>query len=73
MQPLTLEGTWEEISRRGADLAGKRVRVTVLATADATTAGKRLSLGMFPGFRDLTDADFALAEYRGGPDEADEA
>ena len=30
-QPLELEGTWEEIIARSAQLAGRRVRVTVLS------------------------------------------
>jgi hypothetical protein len=29
-QPLELEGTWEEIMAHAAELAGRRVRVTVL-------------------------------------------
>jgi hypothetical protein len=30
MEPRTLEGTWEEISRHAAELAGRKVRLTVL-------------------------------------------
>jgi hypothetical protein len=29
-QPIELEGTWEEIAAHAAELAGRRVRVTVL-------------------------------------------
>lgn len=34
MPQTLLEGTWEEVSRQGARLAGKRVRVTVLDDVD---------------------------------------
>lgn len=30
MEQKTIEGTWEEVTRRGHELAGHRVRVTVL-------------------------------------------
>ncbi|MFK0733103.1 MAG: hypothetical protein ACFKPT_25190 [Gloeotrichia echinulata GP01] len=30
MQPQTLEGTWEEILQHSAELAGQRVRLTIL-------------------------------------------
>jgi len=30
-QPLELEGTWEEIIAHAAELAGRKVRVTVIA------------------------------------------
>ena len=30
MEPRTFEGTWEEIARLGAELAGRKVRLTVL-------------------------------------------
>ena len=30
MGPNVIEGTWEEIARRAAEFAGRRVRVTVL-------------------------------------------
>ena len=30
MEQKIIEGTWEEVSRRGQELAGHRVRVTVL-------------------------------------------
>ncbi len=30
MDRKTIEGTWEEVTRRGQELAGHRVRVTVL-------------------------------------------
>ena len=32
MEPSTLEGTWEEILQHTAQLAGQRVRVTILTT-----------------------------------------
>lgn len=30
MELKVIEGTWEEVARRGAEFAGRRVRVTVL-------------------------------------------
>jgi hypothetical protein len=30
MESKVIEGTWEEVARRGDELAGRRVRVTVL-------------------------------------------
>ena len=30
MEQRTFEGTWEEITRRGSDLAGRKVRITML-------------------------------------------
>ncbi len=30
METKTLEGTWEEIARRAPELAGRRLRVTIL-------------------------------------------
>ena len=30
MEQRTFEGTWEEITRRGSELAGRKVRITVL-------------------------------------------
>lgn len=43
MEPKTIEGTWEEVSQRSGELAGRRVRVTVLdepatSKADVETA-----------------------------------
>ena len=36
MGQTILEGTWEDIARRGAELAGRRVRVTVLDDIEPT-------------------------------------
>ena len=33
MGPRTIEGTWEEVARHAPELAGHRVRLTVLDTA----------------------------------------
>jgi hypothetical protein len=39
MGQKVIEGTWEEVSRRGRELAGRRVRVTVLdESAEAAAA-----------------------------------
>ena len=45
---LVLEGTWEEVSTQAVDLAGRRVRLTVLP-GDAAVAGQQLT----PTNRDL--------------------
>jgi hypothetical protein len=39
MPSLVLEGTWEEVASRGEELAGKRVRVTVLDPQPAQLNG----------------------------------
>jgi hypothetical protein len=39
---LELEGTWEEIQSHAAELAGRRVRVTVLPSAPQTDSEKPL-------------------------------
>ncbi|QEH39070.1 hypothetical protein OJF2_76820 [Aquisphaera giovannonii] len=41
MEPKTIEGTWDEVSRRADELAGHRVRVIVLdgPTADVRGGG----------------------------------
>jgi hypothetical protein len=36
MEQKTFEGKWEDVARRGAELAGRRVRVTVLAEFEPT-------------------------------------
>jgi hypothetical protein len=36
-QPLEFEGTWEEIAAHAPELAGRRVRLTVLAPANEGT------------------------------------
>ncbi len=40
---LELEGTWEEILAHAAELAGHRVRVTVLPSQQEATIGRPLS------------------------------
>lgn len=34
MEQRTFEGTWEEITRRGSELAGRKVRITVPRRCD---------------------------------------
>lgn len=38
MEPKIIEGTWEEVTRRAHELAGHRVRVTVLDELAVPTA-----------------------------------
>jgi hypothetical protein len=38
MEPKVIEGTWEEVAQRGQELAGHRVRVTVLDDISAPAA-----------------------------------
>jgi hypothetical protein len=71
--PLVLEGTWEEIQSHSAQLAGQRVRVTVIpqngsndpASASKEGTPRMIYLGMFSGPGELTDEDFRSAEVRG--------
>jgi hypothetical protein len=71
MAQQVLEGTWEEISRCGDQLAGHRVRLIVLDPVrhDGQEKGAMLSHGMFPQIRSLTDADLDTAGFRGDPDD----
>lgn len=68
MEQKTIEGTWEEVSRRAGELAGHRVRVTVLddvalpkatngthADEAASPSVKDPILGMFSDAPELLD------------------
>lgn len=68
MEQKTIEGTWEEVTRRSQELAGHRVRVTVLdevtlaeatngthADESASPPVKDPILGMFGDAPDLLD------------------
>jgi hypothetical protein len=39
MESKVIEGTWEEVLRRGPELAGRRVRVAVLDGPEVPTTG----------------------------------
>jgi hypothetical protein len=64
---ITIEGTWEEVVRRAEELAGRRVRVTVLdaappesprgvqAESDAASPATNPVMGMFSDAPDLLD------------------
>jgi hypothetical protein len=67
MEQRTFEGTWEEIARHGAELAGRKVRVTVLdepaapvmldrALAHLVAAAERLA-GSLPPVEPSPQAD----------------
>lgn len=54
----TIEGTWEEVSRLAHELAGHRVRVTVLDSRDAPGTPHEVQdpiLGMFQSDAPLLD------------------
>jgi len=76
MEQQILEGTWEEVSRHGPQLAGKRVRLTVLPDDGLATAGGVRSrpqhhgffYGVFSGEPQPTDEDFKSAESHGDRD-----
>jgi hypothetical protein len=78
MEQRTFEGTWEEIVRRGAELAGRKVRLTVLdepaepvmldrALAHLIEAAERLT-GSLPPIEPPTNGDDwsegVIAKYR---------
>jgi hypothetical protein len=63
-----LEGTWEETSEHAAELAGRRVRVTILS-GQGKAAGAMITLGMFPELAKVTDEDFKAAEVHGDSDD----
>lgn len=48
MSQQVLEGTWEEITRHGEELAGKRVRLTILDNAAPPRDGKESSIEESP-------------------------
>jgi prevent-host-death family protein len=53
MESKVIEGTWEEVARRGDELAGRRVRVTVLDDLAASSP----SNGMPPDAAETTVFD----------------
>jgi hypothetical protein len=73
MSELVFEGTWEEMLQRSNELAGQKVRVTVLTEGESAETpptqdrkvGKPITFGMFPQLRDLTEEDFKCAEWHG--------
>jgi hypothetical protein len=70
IQPV-LEGTWEEVRSHDMELAGRRVRLTIVDDEDRRAEpadkpkGKMITWGMFPQLQALTDEDFKSAEWRG--------
>lgn len=77
MEQQVLEGTWEEVSRHGPELTGKRVRLTILPdqarTARADTHPHQqirgFYFGVFSGDPQPTEEDFRSAEFHGDPDD----
>ncbi|HZL34935.1 MAG TPA: hypothetical protein VFC78_06480 [Tepidisphaeraceae bacterium] len=61
------EGTWEEILNRGGQLAGKRVRVTVLPEADQDELRRRARMLMSEA--DMLEVDQERPKLRGMADE----
>lgn len=57
MEPKVIEGTWEEVARRARELAGCRVRVTVLdVLSDPAVNGGSSGATAIPD--DLIDHEF---------------
>ena len=52
---MILEGTWEEIVRRGPELAGRRVRVTVLDETEPPKILERALAGLIADAERLSD------------------
>ena len=78
MAPNVIEGTWEDVIRHGVELAGKRVRLTVLpaeedssrtAEPGAPVPAARVTFGMFPQLQEITEEDFKSAQFRGDTDD----
>ena len=61
------EGLWEEIARRGSELAGRQVRLTVLDEPAAEPAVEPLDRALAQLIKDAE----RLAETLGPPSEAD--
>ena len=61
------EGLWEEIARRGSELAGHQVRLTVLDEPASAPAVEPLDRALVPLIEDAE----RLAETLGPPSEAD--
>jgi hypothetical protein len=57
MEQRIIEGTWEEVARRGDELAGRRVRLTVLDELTTPAAHERATAAM-PIPEDLIDVEF---------------
>lgn len=62
MEQKTIEGTWEEVARRADELAGHRVRITVLddiafpkPSNGASSPVSNPIMGMFSDAPDLLD------------------
>lgn len=75
----TVEGIYKngkvELAETPPDIPPGRVLVTFLpensseAVPQPPTRGQRMSFGMFPQLRQLTDADFQAAEFHGDTDD----
>lgn len=75
----TVEGIYKdgkvELAETPPDIPTGRVLVTFLpdndgeASSQSPTQGRRMTFGMFPQLRQLTDADFQAAEFHGDPDD----
>ncbi len=57
MEQRIIEGTWEEVARRGDELAGRRVRLTVLDELTTPAAHERATAAK-PIPEDLIDVEF---------------
>lgn len=63
MHDHILEGTWDEVSKKAAQLKGStRVRLEVV---EPKKKGQMIKLGMFKGLGDISEEDFKAAEWRG--------
>jgi len=64
MHHQILEGTWDQVSKKAAQLKGDtRVRLEVIEPEKAK--GQMIRKGMFPGLKAITEEDFKAAEWRG--------
>lgn len=69
MEQKTFEGTWEEVSRRAQELAGHRVRVTVLDDLAVPNAsnGNHADEAAEPTAFDVLSKAGLIGSLKGGP------
>ncbi len=69
-QNQVILGDWDEVWRQhAAELRGHRVEIRVLDDGPSAKTPKMIYEGMFPQLAEITDADFAAAEWHSSRDD----